>query len=158
MSVRKKILLGLLVVFFLIQFIRPEKNVSAAPAPNDLFANYQAPDSVERLIKTACYDCHSNNTVYPWYAEVQPVAWWLNDHVQEGKNELNFNEFATYAPKKGDHKLEEVIEMVEKGEMPLKSYSLIHRNARLTDAQGKNITDWAAKTRKEIQPDIKKAY
>ena len=158
MSVRKKVLLGLLVVFFLIQFIRPEKNVSAAPVPNDLFANYQAPDSVERLVKTACYDCHSNNTVYPWYGEVQPVAWWLNDHVQEGKNELNFNEFATYAPKKGDHKLEEVIEMVEKEEMPLKSYSLIHRNARLTDAQRGALTVWAKGIRKEMQSDIKKAY
>ena len=158
MSVRKKVFLGLLVVFFLIQFIRPEKNVSAAPAPNDLFANYQAPDSVERLIKTACYDCHSNNTVYPWYGEVQPVAWWLNDHVQEGKNELNFSEFATYAPKKGDHKLEEVIEMVEKEEMPLKSYSLIHRNARLSDTQRKTMADWAKGIRKEMQSDVKKAY
>ena len=158
MSVRKKVLLGLLVVFFLIQFIRPEKNVSAAPVPNDLFANYQAPDSVKRLVKTACYDCHSNNTVYPWYGEVQPVAWWLNDHVQEGKNELNFSEFATYAPKKGDHKLEEVIEMVEKGEMPLESYSLIHSNARLTDAQRGVLTVWAKGIRKEMQSDIKKAY
>ena len=155
MSVRKKILLGLLVVFFLIQFIRPEKNVSAAPAPNDLFTNYKAPDSVERLIKTACYDCHSNNTVYPWYAEVQPVAWWLNDHVQEGKNELNFNEFATYAPKKGDHKMEEVIEMLDKHEMPLQSYSFIHSKARLTDAQRGAITSWARGIRKEMQPDIK---
>ena len=158
MSVRKKVLLGLLVVFFLIQFIRPEKNVSAAPVPNDLFVNYQAPDSVERLVKTACYDCHSNNTVYPWYGEVQPVAWWLNDHVQEGKKELNFNEFATYAPKKGDHKLEEVIEMVEKGEMPLKSYSLIHSNTRLSDTQRKTMADWAKGIRKEMQSDVKKAY
>ena len=155
MSITKKILSGLLVVFIAIQFIRPEKNVSAAPTPNDVFVNYEAPDSSKQLIKTACYDCHSNNTVYPWYSEIQPVAWWLNDHIQEGKKELNFNEFAIYAPKKGDHKMEEVIEMVDKHEMPLKSYSFIHSNARLTDAQRGAITGWAKGIRKEMQPYIK---
>ena len=155
MSITKKILLGLLVVFIAIQFIRPEKNLSAAPTSNELFAHYQAPDSLKQLIKSACYDCHSNNTVYPWYSEVQPIAWWLNDHIQEGKRKFNFSEFASYTPKKADHKMEELIEMVKEHEMPLKSYSLIHADSRLTDAQRMEMSEWADGIRKEIQPNIK---
>ena len=86
MSITKKILIGLLGVFIIIQFIKPDKNQSYAVTPNDIFANYQAADSTKQLIRTVCYDCHSNNTVYPWYAEIQPLAWWLADHVKEGKS------------------------------------------------------------------------
>lgn len=154
MSRTRKVLLGLLAVFIVIQFFRPEKNLSSAPTPNELFAHYQAPDSLKQLIKTACYDCHSNNTVYPWYSNIQPVAWWLDDHVKEGKRKFNFSEFATYAPKKADHKMEELIEMVKEEEMPLKSYTIIHGDSRLTPGQRTALTDWAAEIRKEIQPNI----
>lgn len=155
MSRTRKVLLGLLAVFIVIQFFRPEKNLSSAPTPNELFAHYQAPDSLKQLIKTACYDCHSNNTVYPWYSNIQPVAWWLDDHIQVGKKKFNFSEFATYAPKKADHKMEELIEMVKEEEMPLKSYTIIHGDSRLTPGQRTALADWAAEIRKEIQPNIK---
>lgn len=155
MTTVKKILIGLLVVLIVIQFIKPDKNQSSAETPNDIFAHYQAPDSIKQLIHTACYDCHSNNTVYPWYAEVQPVAWWLADHVNEGKSEMNFSEFASYAPKKGDKKLDELVEKVKEGEMPLKSYTIIHGNARLSDAQRLAITDWAEQVRGQIKPNIR---
>ena len=154
MSITKKILIGLLGVFIIIQFIKPDKNQSDAVTPNDIFANFQSENSTKQLIRTACYDCHSNNTVYPWYAEIQPLAWWLADHVKEGKSELNFSEFATYKPKKADHKLEEVIEMIQEGEMPLKSYTLIHDNAKLSDGQKKAIITWAEGLRSQIQPNI----
>ena len=155
MSITKKILIGLLGVFIIIQFIKPDKNQSDVVTPNDIFANFQSENSTKQLIRTACYDCHSNNTVYPWYAEIQPLAWWLADHVKEGKSELNFSEFATYKPKKADHKLEEVIEMIQEGEMPLKSYTLIHDNAKLSDGQKKAIITWAEGLRSQIQPNIK---
>ncbi len=155
MSITKKILIALLAVLIFIQFIKPVKNQSDAVTPNDIFANFQATDSTKQLIQTACYDCHSNNTVYPWYAEIQPMAWWLADHVKEGKSELNFSEFASYKPKKADHKLEEVIEMIQEGEMPLKSYTLIHGNAKLSDGQKKAIITWAEGLRSQIQPNIK---
>ena len=155
MSITKKILIALLVVFIIIQFIKPAKNQSSAVTPNEIFANFQTADSTKQLIRTACYDCHSNNTVYPWYAEIQPLAWWLADHVKEGKSELNFSEFASYKPKKADHKLEEVIEMIQEGEMPLKSYTLIHGNAKLSDGQKKAIITWAEELRSQIQPNIK---
>jgi hypothetical protein len=155
MSITKKILIALLGVFIIIQFIKPDKNQSDAVTPNDIFANFQSADSTKQLIRTACYDCHSNNTVYPWYAEIQPLAWWLADHVKEGKSELNFSEFASYKPKKADHKLEEVIEMIQEGEMPLKSYTLIHDSAKLSDGQKKAIITWAEGLRSQIQPNIK---
>jgi hypothetical protein len=155
MSITKKILIALLGVFIIIQFIKPVKNQSNAVTPDDIFANFQSENSTKQLIRTACYDCHSNNTVYPWYAEIQPLAWWLADHVKEGKSELNFSEFASYKPKKADHKLEEVIEMIQEGEMPLKSYTLIHGNAKLSDGQKKAIITWAEGLRSQIQPNIK---
>lgn len=155
MSRIKKILIVLLLVLVIIQFIKPEKNLSAASSPNDIFAHYQTPDSTKQLIKTACYDCHSNNTVYPWYSEVQPVAWWLNNHIKEAKSELNFSEFATFTPKKADHKMEELMDEVKEEEMPLKSYSIIHKNARLTDAQRLTIINWAKQIRAQVKPNIK---
>ena len=155
MSITKKILIALLGVLIIIQFIKPTKNQSDAVTPNDIFANFQAADTTKQLIRTACYDCHSNNTVYPWYAEIQPVAWWLSDHVNEGKSELNFSEFASYKPKKADHKLEEVIEMIQEGEMPLKSHTLIHGNAKLSEAQKTGIINWANELRNQIKPTIK---
>ncbi|SDM33472.1 Haem-binding domain-containing protein [Daejeonella rubra] len=155
MSITKKILIALLGVLIIIQFIKPAKNQSSAPSPNDIFANFQASDSTKQLIRTSCYDCHSNNTVYPWYAEIQPVAWWLADHVNKAKSELNFSEFASYTPKKADHKLEEVIEVIQEGEMPLKSYTLIHGNAKLSEAQKTEIITWAKELRNQIKPNIK---
>jgi len=154
MSKTKKILIALLAVLIIIQLFRPEKNQSAAESPNDIFAHYQATENTKQLIHTACYDCHSNNTVYPWYAEIQPVAWWLADHVNEGKSELNFSEFASYTPKKGDHKMEEFVEKIKEGEMPLKSYTLIHGNARLSDVQRTELSKWAEEVRAQIQPKI----
>lgn len=156
MSKTKKILIALLAILIIIQFIKPEKNRSVADMPNDIFAHYEATDDIRQLVHTACYDCHSNNTAYPWYAEIQPVAWWLADHVKEAKSELNFSEFATYSPKKGDHKLEEFVEMLKKGEMPLKSYTILHSEANLTAKQVADLSTWAEQVRAQIQPNIVK--
>ena len=95
------------------------------------------------ILSKACYDCHSNNTTYPWYASLQPVAWWLGDHIEHGKKELNFSEFGNYAPRKQYRKLEEVIEEVEADKMPLPSYTLIHRDARLKDNERQILINWA---------------
>ena len=108
------------------------------------------PAEVDAILKSSCYDCHSNNTHYPWYANIQPVAWWLADHVNEGKREINFNEFLTYKPKKAHHKMEEVAEMVNEGEMPLQSYTIVHRDASLSDAQRKLVADWALGVMQQI--------
>ena len=146
----KRILLVLAVVFVAIQFVRPARNIAAQPSANDITARYPTPPAVKQLLAAACYDCHSNSTRYPWYANVQPMAWWLADHVAEGKQNLNFSEFAAYAPKKAVVKLEDLVDLVNKGEMPLASYRLAHADARLTIEQRKLLTDWADGVRERI--------
>ena len=147
----KKIAYFLLVALIVIQFFRPEKNQSTGPQANAIANKYAVPANVQEIMKRACNDCHSNNTIYPWYDKVQPVSWWLANHVNEGKRELNFDEFLTYSPKKAHHKLDEVIEMVKEGEMPLNSYTWTHRNAILSQEEKVAITDWASSTMKQIE-------
>ena len=103
----KKILYVLLAALVIIQFIRPQRNQSEGPFPNDITAQFPLDANSKAVLEQSCYDCHSNNTRYPWYANVQPVAWWLQEHVNDGKKHLNFSEFGTYAPKKQHHKFEE---------------------------------------------------
>ena len=140
----KKILLALLAVLVIIQFFRPEKNDS-----NDntyaIHTKYEVPEEVDEILKVSCNDCHSNKTVYPWYANVQPVAWWLNDHVVDGKRHLNFSEFTNRPIAIQNHKWEETVEMVEKKEMPLKDYTYLglHSEAKLSDEQREMLVSWA---------------
>ncbi len=147
----KKILLGLLCIFIIIQLFRPSKNQSTAATPDDIFNHYAAPDSIRSLILTSCYDCHSNNTRYPWYAEIQPLAWWLDHHIEEGKGELNFSDFEAFNTRFKSHKLDEVMELVKNEEMPLKSYLLSHSEARLSPAQRLAIIKWADEVRNSIK-------
>ena len=150
---KKKILLGLLAVLVIIQFIKPEKNVSSTPSVNSIHNKFPANEETMQILKTACNDCHTNNTVYPWYAHIQPVAWWLDSHVDDGKRHLNFDEFLTYKLKKQDHKLEELIESQEDHWMPLDSYTWIHKDAKLDEKQRLALVNWAKETRLKIQSD-----
>ncbi len=147
---KRKIIWFLVIILIGIQFIRPAKNTSADISAKDISTVYTVPVEVSGILKRACNDCHSNNTVYPWYSNIQPVAWWLQHHVNEGKGELDFSEFAGYSAKKQHHKLEEVIEQVKEGEMPLNSYTWIHKDAKLTDAEKLTLSEWAAGLRNEI--------
>ena len=133
----------LLLAFIVIQFIRPAKNKSDGISNNDITKAYPVPENVQAILKSSCYDCHSNNTVYPWYASIQPAAWLLNDHIQEGKKELNFSEFANRRPALQNKKFDEIIKQVQDGVMPLNSYTIVHRDAVLTDEQRKTIVIWA---------------
>lgn len=147
---KRKIIWFLVIVLIGIQFIRPAKNTATALSAKDISTAYTVPAEVSGILKKACNDCHSNNTVYPWYSNIQPVAWWLQHHVNEGKGELDFSEFASYSPKKQHHKLEEVIEQVKEGEMPLNSYTWIHKDAKLTEAEKLALSEWAGALRNEI--------
>jgi len=139
----KKILIASLIAFLAIQFFRPEKNLTTAISENDITNRYYVPSEVKKILQTSCFDCHSNHTVYPWYDNVQPLAWFLDHHVKEGKGELNFSEFGAYTPKKAAHKLDEITEEIEHGDMPLSSYTLIHKDAVLNDAEIILVTHWA---------------
>ncbi|PWJ60112.1 heme-binding protein [Dyadobacter jejuensis] len=154
----KNILTVLLVLFILGQFIRPTHNISAEQSPNDIERHYQVPTDVRLTLEKACRDCHSNNTRYPWYYNIQPVAWWLNDHIVEGKKHFNLSEFAAYPPKKADHKLEELIESQTDHWMPLESYQKLHADARLTEAESQALIDWASAVRDKIQTTHPEAF
>ena len=140
----KKFLIGLGLLLLIIQFIRPDKN-ELNDLTYDISTKYEVPGDVNHLMQVSCNDCHSNKTEYPWYANVQPVAWWLNHHVVDGKKHLNFSEFTKKPLFVQNHKLEEIMEMVEEKEMPLPSYTYfgLHPEANLTDAQRTMISDWA---------------
>ena len=146
----KKILLFLLVVLVAIQFFRPAKNDSR-DFSKDISTVYAVPPNVQLVLQRACYDCHSNYTTYPWYSQIQPVTWWLQHHIDEGKGHLNFSEFASYTPKKQTHKLEEVAETVTKHEMPLPSYTWLHHTAKLDTLQERVIAEWATSLQKKIE-------
>lgn len=147
---KKKIGIGLLVVLVLIQFIRPEANDGQADTSQDITHAVQVPATVLTTLKTACYDCHSNHTNAVWYANINPIGWWLNHHIEEGKAELNFSEFATYKPKRADHKLEEIAEEVEEGHMPISSYTFMHADAKLSKVQIEEIVAWAKTERQRL--------
>lgn len=148
----KKTFLALLVVFVAAQFWRPARNLSSAPTPNDINVKHPTPASVQALLKRACYDCHSNNTRYPWYAEVQPVRWWLERHIHKAKEDLNFSEFGSYAPKRATRRLEALADEVADKRMPLPSYTWMHPEARLTPDEIKLLVDWAEELRDDIAP------
>ena len=147
----KKILVILLVAFILIQFFPIDKN-NPAPTPQMDFLNIKnTPESTAKLIRNGCYDCHSNESKYPLYSNFQPVAWFLKDHIDEGRRKLNFSTFATYEPKRQAHKLFEAIEMVEKDEMPLDSYTIIHSEAKYTEAQKQEVLQYFKKIENDIR-------
>ena len=146
-----KIIIALLIIFVLIQFFRPKKNLSEGTNVNDISTKYPVPDSVQAILKVACYDCHSNNTRYPWYAEIQPVAWWLNNHIVDGKRGLNFSIFTSYRIKKQFHRLDDINELVKKNEMPLSSYTLIHTDAKLSEQKKLLLANWTEALKDSIK-------
>ncbi|MEO7311006.1 MAG: heme-binding domain-containing protein [Chitinophagaceae bacterium] len=144
------VMLSLLIIFMVIQFFQPDKNNNDVTIANNISSVVDLPDSVNKLLHVACYDCHSNNTEYPWYSNIQPVGWWLGSHIKDGKLRLNFNEFGTYATKKQLKKLKAIKETQQDKSMPLDSYTWIHKDARLTDAERQLIINWADSSAKTV--------
>ena len=139
----KKIILALAAIFVIIQFFRPERNTSdVLITENDISKTVAITTEVHDIFRKKCYDCHSNNTTYPWYVNIQPVGWWMDGHIDEGKEELNFSEFKTYDKKRADHKLEEIYEEIAEGHMPIASYTITHRDAKITPDELEKIAGW----------------
>ena len=147
----KRLFLVLLFAFIVIQFFRPAKNKSEGMSKNDITTLYAVPEDVQTILKTSCYDCHSNNTVYPWYSQVQPLAWWLDGHIKDGKKDLNFSEFASYRLRRQYKKLEEINELVKENEMPLDSYLWIHKDAKLSEPQKLTLANWVNAVRDTME-------
>ncbi|SRX75151.1 heme-binding domain-containing protein [Aequorivita antarctica] len=148
-----KILLVLLLIALLaIQFIRPEKNNLGYESVALFETETKPSENVATILKERCYDCHSNHTQYPWYAEVAPFSLWLKDHIDDGKKHFNVSAWSDYSVKKKEHKLEELVEMVEDDEMPLKSYTIIHGN--LSEDDKKLLLQWAGLVRLQYKHQL----
>lgn len=147
----KKILLTLAALLVLIQFFQIKKNDARGPQPNYIGTKYFVPGDVKSILNRACMDCHSNYTEYPWYTKIQPIGWWINNHVNDGKRHLNFDEFTTKPARYQYKKLDETIEMVKEGEMPLESYTIIHKDANLTQDERIALTRWAQTAMDQIK-------
>lgn len=147
MKITKKIAVVLLLVFIAMQFYQPKNNQAQGNHTASFLVETNPPQNVRLILRESCYDCHSNNTEYPWYNNIAPVSYWLADHVTDGKKHLNFSDWKNYSAKKKDHKLEEVAEMIEEKEMPLKEYTWTHEKARLSEEQRKSIIEWAEQTK-----------
>ncbi|QYM78889.1 heme-binding domain-containing protein [Horticoccus luteus] len=143
-SLLKKLLVVLFAAVVVIQFFPPRRNVSATvPGPQDITALHPTTPVVKAILAESCYDCHSDNTRYPWYTRIQPVGWWMQHHVNEGRKELNFSQFGTYTPKRARKKMDETIKEIKGGDMPLSSYVIVHRAAKLDPVQIQQVVDWA---------------
>ncbi|MEO6251974.1 MAG: heme-binding domain-containing protein [Ferruginibacter sp.] len=146
MRLVKKILLALLTIFIVIQFIQPVRNKSGQVLATDFTKLYGVPGNVQVILQNACYDCHSNNTIYPWYSNIQPMAWVMARHIKNGKETLNFSDFGSYTSRRQISKLKGIANQVKEDEMPIASYKLMHKKAKLSKEHKYLIMDWINKT------------
>lgn len=151
MSRIKKILLALLIAFIAIQFIQPARNKSGQVVPADISKMYAMPQNIESIFHKACFDCHSNNTNYPWYVSVQPMGWLMAKHIRDGKTEINFSEFGNYSGRRQISKLKNITNSIKDGTMPLPSYTWLHADAKLTANEKTAITSWITKTKDSLE-------
>lgn len=149
----KRVVLGIIALLVVIQAIRPRRNESAqAPGRNDFLVMYAPPAEVRQVLRDACYDCHSDNTRYPWYANVQPVGWWLAQHIRGGKRHLDFSQFGAYSARQRGRELDRISDQISNRKMPLRSYTWIHKDARLTDKQVDAVSAWIDDLHDKLDP------
>ncbi len=148
----KIILVIALIALVILQFFRPEKNSGGYESVGPFEFETKPSAKVAAILKESCYDCHSNQTQYPWYSEIAPVSLWLEDHIEEGKEHFNVADWESYSVKKKDHKLEELFEMVEEGEMPLQSYTWVHGN--ISEAERKLLLQWVGVARLQFKQQL----
>lgn len=132
----------LLVVLIILQFFQPEKNQESDIQENDLLLVTSVPDSLASVLFNACYDCHSNHTEYPWYSRISPLSWYLDKHIRQGKEDLNLSEYGLLEKADKIGALSDIYDALEAGTMPLQSYLLIHRDARISQEEIDALIDW----------------
>ncbi len=150
-KILKIIAIVLCVAFVAIQFYRPSKINPPIVAAETLEATTEIPETIHAILKRSCSDCHSNETVYPWYSNISPFSWLVVDHIKEGRSEFNISVWNTYSAKKKRHKLDEVCEQVTSGAMPHNQYLWIHRDALLSQEDKKILCDWAETKKAKIE-------
>jgi hypothetical protein len=125
-----------------IQFVRPARTNPAIEPGRTLTGSTAVPEEVAEVLDRACRDCHSNATRWPWYSNVAPVSWFVLDHVNHGRSHLNFSEWTRYTPSEADKLMTNVCDLVQKGDMPLRSYTWMHRSARLGSREVEALCAW----------------
>ena len=146
----KKLLIIVIVLLVAIQFITIDKTNPPIDMSKDFISVINSPSDLGTVIKSSCYDCHSHHTKYPWYSNVAPISWLIKDHINNGRNHLNFSTWADYSEKKKDHKLEECIEMIKSGEMPMNGYVMLHDEAEITHEQKMKLISWFSELRDSL--------
>lgn len=146
----KQILFALLILFIVIQFVQPARNQSGQVLQTDISKIYNIPNDVYALLKNTCFDCHSNNTSYPWYSNIQPIGWILTKDIKDGKAKLNFSEFGSISPRRQMSKLQNVENRIKDGTMPLPVYQFMHPGARLTEEEKRLLIEWIQNTKDMI--------
>ncbi|WP_163394714.1 heme-binding domain-containing protein [Flavobacterium limi] len=143
--IRKILFIGL-IIFLLMQLYQPARNSDYGQVlPIHISKVYSIPKNVQTILQTSCYDCHSNNTQYPWYSYIQPARSFMEGHIREGKENLNFSQWGSYSKRKQENKLDRILKEIKANEMPLSSYTLIHKDAVLTAVQKEQLTNWIEK-------------
>ena len=139
---KRNLLISFLAAFALIQFKGIDKSPIEINPESDFLMIEQAPKEVVELIKTSCYDCHSNLTTYPWYSNIAPVSWWLKGHIDNGRGKLNFSEWDSYSFEESDTLKVKSANLIEKKWMPILTYKIIHKESRLSDEQRALLIGW----------------
>lgn len=142
MKLAKRILLVSCFLFIVIQFIRPVHNISSQVSTTDISKVIIVPDTLLSLLKNACYDCHSNNTLYPWYSNIQPMGWLMAYHIKHAKSQLNFSDFGSYSKRRQLSKLDGIANSIKDDIMPLKSYKIMHKSAQLSSDEKTLLINW----------------
>ncbi len=141
-SLFKKIIVFGIVIFIGIQFYRPHKNTQEPKTLDDFLISEKAPKEVKALLKKSCYDCHSNNTHYYWYDHIAPVSWFVDNHIKEGKEHVNFSNWANLSSRDKLGVVSEMAVNISEDKMPLSSYTSIHSDAKLSSQDKDIILKW----------------
>ncbi len=140
--------------FVVLQFFRPERLNPPIVQAETIESNVEVSPEVGKIFERSCNDCHSNKTIFPWYSNVAPVSWQVVDHINEGRQKLNFSIWSSYDLKKQDGKLKQICNQVTDGEMPMYQYVWVHWNAKLTAEDVKTLCDWTGKQREILKPKL----
>lgn len=144
-------LIAFVILLGLIQFIRPERNQQTNPSRYDIFHKTETEVAIVTTFQTSCYNCHSNRTVYPWYASVAPVSWMINNHVKEGKEHLNFSDWILYDKEEQIKKLMDIAEVLQEHEMPPKPYLWLHEEAKISDTDRQLLLKWVEEKKEQVR-------
>ena len=150
LRILKWVAIVLVVALVGIQFVRPARTNPPVDKSQTIEAFTQMTPEVTSILDRSCRDCHSNQTVWPWYSNVAPLSWWVIDHANQGRSNLNYSEWGKLAPDRRDRKLRQICDEVQDGVMPLSSYTPMHPAAKLSEQDKKTLCDWTEKERQRL--------